>query len=151
MKSFDFADTHKGLGTPRAHTLRTTGLAGSPLQDPHRSPSLVLLWGPYFLSSVCPTRHRIHFQPPAALPADPGCCLLAVPAASLGLQTLQLLGRPGVFQGGPARPPSELGERVCGGVPCRGQRMGRSRGLHGQKDPLGRGQKALVTPTLGPE
>ena len=59
-------------------------------------------------------------QPPPGLPADPGCCLLAVPAASLSLQPLQLLGHPGVLQGGPAHPPGELDERVCGGVPCRG-------------------------------
>ena len=64
-------------------------------------------------------------QPPAGLPAHPGCCLLALPAASLGLQTLQLLGHPGVLQGGPVHPPSELGERVCGGVPCQGAQDGK--------------------------
>lgn len=93
-------------------------------------------------------------QPPPGLPADPGCCLLAVPAASLSLQPLQLLGHPGVLQGGPAHPPGELDERVCGGVPCRGgggPRMGRSGGLCRQEEPLERGQTFVThLPRLSP-
>lgn len=46
-------------------------------------------------------------QSSVGLPPRLGCWLLAVPAASFSLQPLQLLGHPGVLQGGPAHSPSK--------------------------------------------
>lgn len=66
------------------------------------------------------------WQSPVGLPPRPGCWLLAVPAASLGLQPLQLLGHPGVLQGGPAHPPSKPAvtewalDRRVGSYRCKG-------------------------------
>lgn len=91
-------------------------------------------------------------QPPAGLPSHPGRGLLAGPAASLSLQPLQLLGRPGVLQGGPAHPPGERGGCVwVEGCHVRGQRTGPEWGLYTQRGPLKSRQKASLTPTLDPK
>lgn len=72
-------------------------------------------------------------QSPVGLPPSPGCWLLAVPAASLGLQPLQLLGHPGVLQGGPAHSPSK--PAVTSGA------QDRRVGPYRWKDPLRRAER----------
>lgn len=150
MKTFDSADTHKGLGTPRAHTLRTTGLAGSPLQDPHRSPSLVsLAMGP--LLSLFRLSHPA--QDPLQL-----VFLLILAAAFWLFQLLRSVCKLfsywdiRCFPGRPCTsPPVSWVSVSVEACHVRGRRVGRSRELYRQKDPLGRGEKPLETPTLGPE
>lgn len=97
--SVDFADTCEGLlGDP-------LGLHCETCWPPAAGVGLVL-WVSQPQPFVSTTQDPC--QPPAGLSPFPGCLLLAVPAASLPPKPLQLLGHPGVLQGGSAHHPGEL-------------------------------------------
>lgn len=90
VKSVDFADAFEAL-----------------TEDPHQAP--LRLAGVFSHLSVPLLSNPLQDsrQSSVGLPPCLGCWLLAVPAASFSLQPLQLLGHPGVLQGGSAHSPSK--------------------------------------------
>lgn len=100
MKSVDFAGTFEGL-------IEDLSPPPAPLRPAGVRHHFLSVGFPPFCNPSCSNLLQDPQQPSAGLPPGPGCWLLAVPAASFSLQPLQLLGHPGVLQGGPAHPPSK--------------------------------------------